>query len=60
MITMDIVKEDFSKAKTRNTWGDQSQDKYKELLAFIVASQITRRAIPGNIREIFDTSQTYL
>jgi hypothetical protein len=50
--TVDVAKQDFSKVKTRNPGGDQSQESEKKSLAFIVASQITRRLIAGYTREI--------
>jgi hypothetical protein len=50
--TMDVAKQDFSKVKTRNPGGDQSQERDKKSLAFIMASQITRRSIAGYTREI--------
>jgi hypothetical protein len=46
---VDMAKQDFSKVKTRNPGGDQSQERDKKSLAFIVASQIT---IAGYTREI--------
>jgi hypothetical protein len=49
---VDMAKQYFSKAKTRNPGGDQSKERDKKSLAFIVASQITRRSIAGYTREI--------
>jgi hypothetical protein len=49
---VDVAKQDFSEVKTRNPGGDQSQERDEKSLAFIVASQITRRSIIGYTREI--------
>jgi hypothetical protein len=52
MKPVDMVKLDFSKAKTRNQGGDQSQERDKNSRDFTMASWITIRAIAGNIKEI--------
>jgi hypothetical protein len=49
---MDVAKQDFNKVKIRIPGGDQSQERDKKSLAFIVASQITGRAIAGYTKEI--------
>jgi hypothetical protein len=50
--TVDVATQDFSKVKTRNPGGDQSQERDKKSLAFIVESQIIRRPIAGYRKEI--------
>jgi hypothetical protein len=42
---VDAAKQDLTKVKTRNPGGDQSQERDKKSLVFIVVSQITRRSI---------------
>jgi hypothetical protein len=42
----------FQQSKDQKSRGDQSQERDKKSLAFIVASQITRRSIAGYTREI--------
>jgi hypothetical protein len=52
MITMDVAKANLSMAKTKNPGGVQSQDGDKKSLSFTVGSQITRRMIARNTKEI--------